>query len=222
MNASTGLRELTEIEAHAVELVGNGNPIEVIADVTGLTRAQIAAAVDQAKVLAEQPVPAAPPAVADAVARPARPHAPEPSRVARPAVRPAQALPLSPAHVANWTIDQLLEWADQDGGTKARSLAARLRLLAHDLRALAGQGEAVRKAEAKIASLEAQLKAAKESLRVVKSGQAAPARGASAAQIRSWAAEHGLACPAYGKIPAHVRAAHDAAAGSGASAGEAR
>lgn len=223
INTDEGLRELTDTERRAVEMFHREEPIELIKVETGLTRPQIAAAVGQARALAATPAPA-PAAVAP----------PSPQRV--PAYQPSPELAASASRVADraqrmaaaatqvqsdiddvqaWAIEDLLKWADQDGRTRARTLAARTRLGVKELRDLAGRGEKVREAESQIQTLSAQLAAAKEALRLAK-GQKPPTTSAPKAKgqtavIRAWAKANGYQVADLGIIPGTIIEAYHAA-----------
>lgn len=66
-------------------------------------------------------------------------------------------------------------------------------------------------ARAEVERLEAQLAEAKAKLRGGKAPATTPASGPSAAEVRAWAAEQGMNCPAVGRVPANVREAYEAA-----------
>lgn len=64
-------------------------------------------------------------------------------------------------------------------------------------------------ARAEVDRLEAQLAEAKAKLRGPATTKSAPADGVSAAEVRAWAAQHDVDCPAVGRVPNAVREAYD-------------
>lgn len=137
------------------------------------------------------------------------PEMPKPAPPATPAVAPAE-----PAPVRN-TIDALLAAAAEiEDKAVQRELGKVLEQLGRLRQTVATVTER-RQAEQAIETLERQLAEAKArakelGVRRTTASPAPPAGGPSTMDIRKWAAEHDIDCPARGKIPAAVREAYDA------------
>lgn len=205
-------------EAQAVLMVRNGIDLVRVEDETGLTRAQIAAAVGRTDANRHaRPTPANVPAPK---ADPFAAH-----RVPKPTVtrKSAPAEPAAPRVVVNGAdldaIEELLAWADEHGPSRAATLASRIRGHVDELRGIARRAEEVKERHDEVERLTAQLAAAREALRLA-NGQKQKAAAASSApsmdrarsrQIREWARENGHQVSDRGSIPAAVLSAFDAA-----------
>jgi hypothetical protein len=195
-------------QAQAVLMVRNGKDLKLVEDETGLTRAQIAAAVGRADAnRAARPTPAN----VQAPKPTPKPMAPA-SRYRSPVIE------VTPTAVVNGadldTVDELLEWAEKDGPARAQSLAAKIRLQVEELRGISRRAEQVADAQEQVERLTAQLSAAREALRLAggqKAKAAAPApivERTRNLEIRAWARENGLEIGERGTIPAPVLAAY--------------
>jgi hypothetical protein len=218
-------KALAASEAHAVLMVRNGKDLKLVEDETGLTRAQIAAAVARADANrhartapANMPAPKADPFAAPATTP--KPTPPTPTRTASAAVPAAPVVQVKA--VVNGAdlddIEDLLAWAEEHGPSRATTLAARVRVAVEELRGIARNFEEIAEAKRRVDELQAQLSAARESLRLA-SGSKAKASGAKAPsadkacsrQTREWAQANGHQVADRGSIPAAVLSAYAAA-----------
>ncbi|KNX35860.1 Lsr2 family DNA-binding protein [Luteipulveratus halotolerans] len=117
------------------------------------------------------------------------------------------------------SANELIVAASRSPKARTRSLGAKIAGLLGDLSdrlAQEEQEEARQAAEEaenakrlkRIAQLEAELRSLRGKVRRTKT---APTLGAPAPKVRQWAKESGIECPAFGKVPARVRDAYDAA-----------
>lgn len=106
------------------------------------------------------------------------------------------------------TIEQVLRRAEATGKTRLTTQAGRIRTLVDELRRNLDDTAKVLAVEARIERAKAELAAATEQLKAltrpgvpgVVVTDAAPA----AKDVRAWAAAHGVACPASGRVPGDV------------------
>lgn len=127
----------------------------------------------------------------------------------------AVALPAKPAlpviTVPGGKPDAIKTLTDAEAaGGRFATTAARIRRQIEQLAGeLATNGEVIA-AERRVEQLRRELAEATEKARLLKGGKApsVAARDSNAA-VRAWAAEHGVTCPAVGRIPTAVRAAYD-------------
>ena len=208
MGTLTGLRPLTPAESAAADMYAQGQDPAIIADQTGLSAAQVAAAVDlREQLLKEAAAPSAPRATA-APPRPLAPPRPTPS-----AATPKPRVVLEPD-----TLEELIAWAEKQGG-RAATLGARISALGTDLRLLYRRLEEENEARAEVARLSQELEAAKSRLRTALGAPAetrlpttsTAAEKALRARMREWARDNGYEVGAVGKLPAHIVAAYEAA-----------
>jgi hypothetical protein len=143
-----------------------------------------------------------PPAARETVQPPAAP--------SRPARVPAAAPPSpEPQQPDPGIIEDLLQRAEAI--PRLRTRAARIRelleSLAVDIEQAAAKAAEIAEAERHVAKLKEQLDTASRALRDLTRPKAAAATNAEPlpSDIRAWAAEHDLECPASGRIPNHIR-----------------
>ena len=113
------------------------------------------------------------------------------------------------------TIAALIEQGRKSDRARFRNKADRIASLVNELReALAADAEEAKQREQarkEVERLERQLAEAKARLRGGSASSARTTTGPSAAEIREWAAENGVECPARGRIPQAVTKAFEAA-----------
>jgi len=214
-----GLRPLTDTERDAVAMHLQKVPVPTIAMRTGLTSAQIAAAVDQNRVLAQ--------ASAAKPAPPAVTFTPPATSAPTASITPTQPAATEPA--AKQNIAVLLAWAKSSGNTRAMTLAARVREHLEELRNIRNRDEERTAAQAEVERLAAELEAAKARLKQAGGKTSAPSapnasqrphgavpspdRKAHLAAVRTWAREQGHEVSDLGRVPAYIQTAYDAAHG---------
>ncbi|MGH3415316.1 MAG: Lsr2 family DNA-binding protein [Actinocrinis sp.] len=190
-DSPTQPRALTVAEQAVVSMAKAGADIAVIADQSGLSRAQIVAAVD----LAAQHRRGR---AAQAAAAPTR-------QKAGPAPQPiVQPQPDPPKRTVPPDLDDVLAWAETRGTTRARTLAAAVRVRLAELMTLHEREIATAEQRKIVEVLERQLADAKAALHAT---GAAPAGGQDSVAIRDWAREHGHEVPPRGRVPKHIVAA---------------
>lgn len=211
---------MTAHEAKAVLLVRAGRTATEAAADTGLEPERVRALVATADAnRAARPVPA--------------PFATIQTPVTRPAARPIPTAPRTPmltpqpSHPARKQIDaadldsieELLDWADDAGLSRASTLAARIRTAGDELREMRRRHEHTVAARSKVAELEEQLRQAREELRAASGVKAAsgpsPAPAAASreerSRIRAWARKEGYEIGDRGIIAASIIQAYRAA-----------
>lgn len=121
-------------------------------------------------------------------------------------------------------IETLLNAASKSEKARTRRLGVRVHELVAELRGLVNTEAQEREASAKeraekerllaeVKQLEEQLAAKKAALRTpVKKASGTPAAKSDNAAIRAWAATQDIECPGFGRVPAAVREAYEAAA----------
>jgi hypothetical protein len=117
-------------------------------------------------------------------------------------------------------VGQLLKWGDEHPDPEVQDQAARARVALHGLRrryaadqelaAIASEREQLEQRLAEIRAREAELAPAK------KAKSKRKAVGYPAAEVRAWAKEQGVDCPAVGRVPKAVVEAWRKATGSAA------
>lgn len=146
--------------------------------------------------------------------------------------QPAERPPLSDAAAAalgvktDTRVETLLNAASKSSKARTRRLGVRIHELVAELRGLVNTETAEREAAAKaeeekaklraeVEELEQQLSAKKALLGKPSSRASKPAAvaGTPPKEIRAWAAENGVECPAFGRIPGSVVEAYAAAKG---------
>lgn len=110
--------------------------------------------------------------------------------------------------------EALLDEAEKHPMPRIRELALKARQRLDALQDILDEDKRATTARVRVAELEAQLAAARAEL----PGGARHARAAGeapSADVRRWAADNNVACPIYGRVPATVRKAYDAAMAKG-------
>lgn len=212
MTITTGPRPMSDAEREAFTLHLQKVPVPTIQVRTGLVPSQIAAAVDLGQVHARLAMKSS---TAELLEQPVQP---EP-----PAITVRSAANAPDVDEGRVSVGRLLSWAEQSGPSKAKTLAARIRMQIDELRTIHAEHDARTKAQAEVDRLTAELEAAKAKLRAAGAGghrtgrpagiTPAPDRKEYLATVRTWAAENGHACNPLGRIPGHVMEAYRAATG---------
>lgn len=126
--------------------------------------------------------------------------------------------PSAPAATVSLNVSELIVQASLSPKVRTRNLGTKLATLLEELqttlRVERKAAEARAEAEAakarnaaRIAELEAELAKLRGPKRTT--AAATSGEGSSSKEIRAWAAENGIACPAFGRVPADVRQAYD-------------
>ncbi|HWD83297.1 MAG TPA: histone-like nucleoid-structuring protein Lsr2 [Kribbella sp.] len=130
---------------------------------------------------------------------------------------------LSKADPPGWVIESVLADGEKASKARTRRLAVKIREQIAELRGLVNSEREEKKAAEKAAAekarllaevkeLEEQLAAKKAALRTpVKKASGTPAAKSDNAAIRAWAATQDMECPGFGRVPAAVREAYEAA-----------
>lgn len=120
------------------------------------------------------------------------------------------------------TFTRLLANGEASTRARTRSKAKRARDLLHDLRVIlnaeAQEDEQRTQAAAEVERLTRELAEAKARLRGGSPTTLDVDASVTAADLRRWAADNGVECPAMGRVPQQVRAAYEAATGEEESA----
>lgn len=222
---------MTSLEAEAVLMVRSGMSMADAAKCSHLSVERIEALIERANAhrgarplpptVARTPTRSAPPAP-----RPV-PHAPTPPRITvpttpHPGAAPAAAADRRRVEPDELDTDELLEWADKVGYTRASTLTSRIRTAVEELRELRRREHVVAEKRTRVTVLERQLRQARQELREAagtKKTTAVPIDEASGSsghakaertRIREWAAANGRQVAERGSIPETIQAAYRA------------
>jgi len=212
MTTTTGPRPMTDAEKEAFTLHLQKVPVPTIQARTGLVPSQIAAAVDLGQVHSRLAMKSSTAVLLEAPAQPKPPAVTVKSAAAAPTVGDERI-----------SVGRLLTWAEETGPSKAKTLAARIRVQLDELRTIHAENDARVKAQAEVNRLTAELETAKAKLRAAGAGGSRTSRPAGAVPapdrkeflttVRAWAAANGHAVNPLGRIPAHIMEAYRASTG---------
>jgi hypothetical protein len=134
--------------------------------------------------------------------------APKPSTPSKPpATAPAPALALAWPSAEQMPVDKLLSWGEQHPDTDVQERAARARAALVGLRARYDADQELTAISTEAADLEkrlAELRAREAELAPTKPKTKKGHVDYPAAEVRAWAKEHGIDCPATGRVPKAV------------------